>query len=184
MLTSRNYQFLKPTPNDLPPTKSIAEPDRKLEGESDIIPGPSTQQIGSSQPNKRPADAISDDGPRRTRRKIVDYKRLDNPFSDTDDDNNSMIAIHLMINDETYSAACSDAPISLQEAKKSPDWPEWEKAIQDDLDQLQDMGTWKLEKKPLDTIPIANKWLFVKKTNISGQIEKYKARLVIKGCVQ
>lgn len=31
---------------------------------------------------------------------------------------------------------------------------------------------------------ISNKWLFVKKTNNIGQIEKYKARLVIKGCAQ
>jgi Reverse transcriptase (RNA-dependent DNA polymerase) len=46
------------------------------------------------------------------------------------------------------------------------------------------MGTWELVKKPLDAIPIANKWLFVKKTNNIGQIEKYKARLVIKGCSQ
>ena len=184
LLMSRNYQFLKPTPTVLPPTKNIPEPDHEVEGESDNLPSPSTEQIESSWPNKRPTDAISDESPKRTRCKIVDYKRLDNLYSDTDDDNDSMITIHLMISDETYSTACSNAPISLQEAKKSPDWPEWEKAIQDELDQLRDMGTWKLEKKPLDAISIANKWLFVKKTNISGQIEKYKARLVIKGCTQ
>jgi hypothetical protein len=48
------------------------------------------------------------------------------------------------------------------------------------------MGTWKLVQKLLDAIPITNKWLFVKKTNNLGQIEieKYKARLVIKGCSQ
>jgi uncharacterized protein (DUF1919 family) len=74
--------------------------------------------------------------------------------------------------------------ISLKEAKKSPDWPEWEKAIKAELEQLRDMGTWKLVNKPFDAIPIANKWLFIKKTNNSGQIEKYKARLVIKGCSQ
>jgi hypothetical protein len=86
--------------------------------------------------------------------------------------------------DESYNVAISNEPISLVEAKKSPDWPEWEKAINAKLEQLQDMGTWELVKKPLDAIPIANKWLFVKKTNNIGQIEKYKARLVIKGCSQ
>ena len=181
---SRNYQFLKPTPTDLSPTNNIAKPNHEIEGESDIIPSPSTQQIRSSQLNKWLADAISDENPWRTRHKIVDYKQLDNLFSNMDDDDDSMIMIHLIINDETYFATCSDAPISLQEAKKSPDWLEWEKAIQDELNQFYDMGTWKLEKKPLDAIPITNKWLFVKKTNISGQIEKYKARLVIKGCTQ
>ena len=184
LLTSRNYQFLKSTPTDLSSTKNITEPDHEIEEESDKILGPSTEQIRSLWPRKRPADAISDESLRRTRRKIMDYKWLDNPFSNTDNDDDSMIAIHLMINNETYSTACSNMLISLQEAKKSPNWPEWKKAIQDELDQLWDMGIWKLEKKPLDAIPIANKWLFVKKTNISGQIEKYKARLVIKGCIQ
>ena len=114
----------------------------------------------------------------------LDYKWLDNLFSDSDDDKDSMIVIQLIINDESYNAAVNDSPISLNEVKKSPGWPEWEKAIKAELDQLQDMGTWKLVKKPLDAIPIANKWLFVKKTNNLGQIEKYKAQLVIKGCFQ
>jgi Reverse transcriptase (RNA-dependent DNA polymerase) len=95
-----------------------------------------------------------------------------------------MIAIYLMINDESYTAATNDGPISLKEAKQSPDWPEWEKAIQSELEQLQDMGTWEIVKKPLDAIPITNKWLFVRKTNNIGQIDKYKAQLVIKGCSQ
>jgi hypothetical protein len=101
-----------------------------------------------------------------------------------DDDEDTMIEIHLMINDESYNAATNDGPISLKDAKKSPDWPEWEKAIEIELEQLWDMGTWKLVKKPINTIPIANKWLFVKKTNNLSQVNKYKAQLVIKGCSQ
>jgi hypothetical protein len=114
----------------------------------------------------------------------MDYKRLDNLFPDEDENEDAMIVIQMMINDESYNAITNDGPISLKEAKKSPDWPKWEKAIEAELEQLWDMGTWKLVNKLLDAIPIANKWLFVKKTNNSGQIEKYKARLVIKGCSQ
>jgi len=44
------------------------------------------------------------------------------------------------------------------------------------------MGTWKLVKKLVNAIPIANKWVFTKKTNQQGQLTKYKARLVAKGC--
>jgi hypothetical protein len=114
----------------------------------------------------------------------MDYKRLDNPFPDEDENEDAMIVIQMMINDKSYNAITNDGPISLKEAKKSPDWPEWEKAIKAELEQLRDMGTWKLVNKPFDAILIANKWLFIKKTNNSGQIEKYKARLVIKGCSQ
>jgi len=119
-----------------------------------------------------------------TRGVKLDYKCLDNPFSNSKDEDDSMMIIQLMINDESYHSATNDGPISLKEVKKSPDWPEWEKAIESKLEQLRDMGTWKLVKKPINIIPIANKWLFMKKTNNIGQIVKYKARLVIKGCTQ
>jgi len=135
-------------------------------------------------PKKRPeTDKINTDW-KQTRGVKLDYKCLNNLFSNSEDEDDSMMIIQLMINDESYHSATNDGPISLKEAKKSPDWLEWEKAIESELEQLQDMGTWKLVKKPIDTIPITNKWLFVKKTNNIGQIIKYKARLVIKGCVQ
>ena len=74
--------------------------------------------------------------------------------------------------------------MSLKDAKKSADWPEWEKAVQIELTQLQQMGTWRLVEKPPDTIPLANKWTFVRKRNKAGEIVKHKARLVVKGCAQ
>ena len=46
------------------------------------------------------------------------------------------------------------------------------------------METWKVVDKPCGMIPIANKWLFVKKTNSIGLIIQYKACLVVKGCSQ
>jgi hypothetical protein len=52
------------------------------------------------------------------------------------------------------------------------------------LEQLRSFGTWKLIDCPLDAIPISNKWVFLKKYNKEGDITKYKARLVVKGCAQ
>lgn len=96
------------------------------------------------------------------RAKRVDYRYLNDPFPDEDD----------------------EEVASLKEAKNSPDWPEWEKAIHKELAQLHQMGTWRLVKKPDDAIPIANKWTFVKKRNKAGEVVKFKARLVAKGCAQ
>ena len=73
---------------------------------------------------------------------------------------------------------------SLEEAKRSPEWPEWEKAIKIELDQLTEMGTWNLVDKPTEAVPISNKWVFLNKFNKNGEIIKYKARLVAKGCAQ
>jgi hypothetical protein len=46
------------------------------------------------------------------------------------------------------------------------------------------MGTWWLTDKPPTTVPIANKWVFAKKYNKSGELIKYKVQLVAKGCSQ
>ena len=78
----------------------------------------------------------------------------------------------------------SGEPESLEEAKRSPEWSEWEKAIKIELDQLTNMGTWKLVDAPKEAILISNKWVFLKKLNKEGEVLKYKARLVAKGCSQ
>ena len=50
-------------------------------------------------------------------------------------------------------------PTSLREAKRSPDWPKWKQAIDTELDQLNQMGTWKLVDKPPGVVPITNKFV-------------------------
>jgi len=73
---------------------------------------------------------------------------------------------------------------SLKEAKASYDWPEWQSAMDIELKQLQEMGTWKLVDPPPNAIPIANKWVYIKKRDQLGKLIKYKARLVVKGYAQ
>jgi len=53
-----------------------------------------------------------------------------------------------------------------------------------ELDQLENFGTWKLVECPSDAIPIRNKWVFLKRYNKEGELTKYKALLVVKGCAQ
>ena len=65
-----------------------------------------------------------------------------------------------------------------------PDWPEWEKAIQVELNQLAKMKTWELVDIPHNRKPIANKWVFLKKFDKSRVLTKYKAHLVAKGFAQ
>jgi hypothetical protein len=113
----------------------------------------------------------------------MDYHHLHDPFSD-DEDDEEIVNAAAAVCDETFSVAANDGKPTLKEARKSDEWPEWEKAIQAELAQLKTMGTWKLVPKPKNAIPIANKWVFTKKRNKAGQLTKYKARLVAKGCAQ
>jgi hypothetical protein len=113
---------------------------------------------------------------RKTRGKHPDYTKLQDPFSD---DKDSAQAMHY-----TNAAELDADPLMLKEARISIEWPQWEKAIAAELQQLDRMGTWQLVDRPDDAIPIANKWVFAKKRDKSGNIIKYKARLVAKGCAQ
>ena len=114
----------------------------------------------------------------------IDYKQLKDQFLNTDEDEDSMISIQFIIYNEAYNASTNDAPVNLKLAKNSADWAEWKHTICGELEQLQDMGTWEIVDKPPDAVPIANKWVFMKKTDLMGEIIKHKARLVIKGCLQ
>jgi hypothetical protein len=42
--------------------------------------------------------------------------------------------------------------------------------IQSKLAQLHQMETWRLVEKPPYAIPIANKWIFLKKQNKAGEV--------------
>src|SRR5258708_2256398 len=69
-------------------------------------------------------------------------------------------------------------PHSLPEAKRRPDWLLWEKAIQEELATLKTAGTWKLEEAPPEANIIGSKWVFKAKKDATGNIARYKARLV------
>ena len=99
---------------------------------------------------------------------------MNDPFPEEGENANN----HLETDDTNWqyqaSIEAGDNYHSLREAKQSPDWPEWEKAIKTELDQLNQMGTWHLVEKPQGAVPIANKWVFTKKRNKEGQLTKYK----------
>ena len=108
----------------------------------------------------------------------MDYRYLNDPFPDEEE------AGIVEVREEVFAVVLDDDCHSLQEAKASPEWPEWESAIHAELDQLHKMGTWRLVDKPAGVIPIANKFVFTKKRDKEGRLLKYKARLVTKGCAQ
>jgi len=111
----------------------------------------------------------------------IDYQHLQNPFPDEEEEINEITSSS---DEKLFAIIASDEFTSLKDAKKSFEWPEWEKVIQTELTQLQQMGTWRLVMKPPNAVPIANKWTFIKMRNKASEIIKYKARLVAKGCTQ
>jgi hypothetical protein len=66
-------------------------------------------------------------------------------------------------------------PRTLAEAKRHPDWPLWEKAIEEELATLKAASTWRLEEAPPGANIIGSKWVFKAKKDTVGNIAHYKA---------
>ncbi|CAI7894451.1 unnamed protein product [Closterium sp. NIES-54] len=75
-------------------------------------------------------------------------------------------------------------PATLKEALESGDAEEWKKAMESELKSIEENGTWELVELPEGRKAITSKWLFKIKSNADGKIERYKSRLVAKGCQQ
>jgi len=56
--------------------------------------------------------------------------------------------------------------------------------MKEEMDNIEKNKTWQLVDKPRDKNVIGVKWVYRVKMNPNGSINKYKARLVVKGYVQ
>eukprot|EP00253_Pinus_taeda_P003041 PITA_03041 len=74
-----------------------------------------------------------------------------------------------------------DDPRTVKEAVDSDDGKLWKEAMVDEMASLHKNEAWDLVELPAGRKPIGSKWVFKKKTNAEGKVEKYKARLVAKG---
>lgn len=75
---------------------------------------------------------------------------------------------------------------TLAQAMLRSDWPLWLKAIQKELDQLEKRGTWtEVDGKLISRKPLGTKLVLkIKRDARTGEVEKYKARMTVKGFAQ
>ena len=71
--------------------------------------------------------------------------------------------------------------ISFEEAVRDT---KWRTAMDEEIKAIHHNNTWEVTKLPEGSQPIGVKWVFKKKMNAQGEIERYKARLVAKGYKQ
>jgi hypothetical protein len=74
-----------------------------------------------------------------------------------------------------------DDPKTVREAVNSEDSKLWKKAMVEEMDALDKNEAWDIVEFPAGRKYVGSKWLFKKKFNAEGKVEKYKARLVAKG---
>jgi hypothetical protein len=77
-----------------------------------------------------------------------------------------------------------DDPRTVREEVDAKDGKLWKKAIVEEMTTLDKNEAWDLVELSIGINPISNKWVFKKKLNAEGKVEKYKAQLVTKGYSQ
>ena len=75
-------------------------------------------------------------------------------------------------------------PLTVKEALSSESKMEWEQAIKDELQSLDENHTWKIVPKQNDVNIVKCKFIFKNKRDSKGNIARRKARLVAKGFSQ
>lgn len=80
--------------------------------------------------------------------------------------------------------AVREEPNTYEQAIQSDDHEQWEKAMDEEYDSLIQNCTWILVKPPNGQKVIDNRWVFKLKQNADGGIDRFKARLVVRGFTQ
>jgi hypothetical protein len=72
-------------------------------------------------------------------------------------------------------------PVTLKEAQSRDDWSFWEDAIREEYTSLIEMRTWEKKRCHSGQRLLPVKWVFTRKYDALGNLERYKARLVVQG---
>ena len=84
----------------------------------------------------------------------------------------------------SISSQSTGDPLTYDSAISSPESQQWKLAMSEELANLNANETWDLVDLPKGQKAIRCKWGFKTKYHQDGTIDKYKARLVVKGCSQ
>jgi hypothetical protein len=90
----------------------------------------------------------------------------------------------LMAPSDVNQWALTVDPINNFEVRRSEERSEWEHAMDEEISSLVSNGTFVEVPLPAGRTAIKSKWVFKKKTNPDGSLDKYKARVVAKGFSQ
>ena len=77
-----------------------------------------------------------------------------------------------------------DEPKTFDEAMSSIDASFWKEAVNSEIESIMSNHTWELVELPKGSKAIGCKWIFKRKRKTDGAVDRYKARLVIKGFTQ
>ena len=111
----------------------------------------------------------------------IDFLKYDVDTQNTQKIIDRLVSVNAMKAKPAPISRHEPEPNGWKKAMESPNAAKWKKASQDEVDGLNDMGTWEVVRPDWTKKPIKSKWVFKIKYTPTGEIEKYKARLVVRG---
>ena len=102
-------------------------------------------------------------------------------YSDDDIDEVPVRGIRSLSDVYERSNVAALEPENFEEGKNEDKWME---AMKEELQMIEKNGTWELADRPQHKVAIGVKWVYRTKLNTDGTVNKYKARLVVKGYAQ
>ena len=75
-------------------------------------------------------------------------------------------------------------PKTVSEARASSEADNWQKAMQEERQAMEDNDVWNLVQLPANRQALKTRWIFAIKESQSRLTKRYKARLVTKGFMQ
>ncbi|KAF1323990.1 Integrase catalytic core protein, partial [Globisporangium splendens] len=119
----------------------------------------------------------------------LDYSNPSNAITITDratENDNSTQTVHKDLYEihSLLSLRHEDEPKSYKQAMASPEAIHWRLAAESEYSSLIENKTWTLVTLPPNRKALKCRWVWTKKYKGDGKLDRYKARLVIKGFLQ
>ncbi|KAJ0590261.1 putative RNA-directed DNA polymerase [Helianthus annuus] len=133
------------------------------------------QQRGADQDQQNNGDTSSTD----SENEVIKTKSIRNIYRNTRKLSNAEVLQKYNQNQVVnFVLYASTDPTSYEEASKDAKWIE---AMDREMDSINKNHTWVLVDPPKHQKPIGVKWIYKTKYDEKGNVDKYKARLVVKG---
>ena len=86
--------------------------------------------------------------------------------------------------DEFEHILMEDDPVDFHQVMESANSQQWLEAMNKEMQTMKDNDVWDLVALRKGKKPISNKWIFKTKKDSNGNVERFKARLVVQGFTQ
>ena len=190
---SQNISTSVKKPREQPPLKKRGRPKKvPLVVESPKSDDPSTVALGSEKNLREP----SIDQNHEANVDSSSLKVLNSTETCTGDADSQTIKVSGIDGPESEELGCfsyhiakaildDSDPANLSEAKSSPDWDNWHKAMKKELASLASRSVFsEVQEIPRGKTTVGSRWVFATKRNDEGEAVRHKARLVAQGFSQ